>query len=83
MTSSPGRSRPRFASDGSWQGELVVRLFGFDLRGVRAGDDARRAGLRSSLGNLKREAEALFRARGVRGEASGGAVPDFPVVARR
>jgi hypothetical protein len=74
---------PVLASDGSWQGELVVRLFGFDLRGVPDGDDARRAGLRSSLGSLKREAEALFRERGGRAGPSRGGLPDFAVVARR
>jgi hypothetical protein len=74
---------PVRASDGSWQGELVVRLFGFDLRGVPDGDDARRAGLRGSLGSLKREAEELFRARSTNGVPSGDAVPDFEVIARR
>ena len=74
---------PVSASDGSFQGELVVRLFGFDLRGVPDGDDARRAGLRSSLGSLKREAEALFRERGARGTPSGDTLPDFQVIARR
>jgi hypothetical protein len=74
---------PVVASDGSFQGELVVRLFGFDLRGVPDGDDARRIGLRSSLGSLKREAEALFRARATDGAPSGGALPDFEVIARR
>lgn len=73
---------PVVASDGSWHGELVVRLFGFDLRGVPDGDDARRAGLRSSLGSLKREAEALFRARGTSGRPSRGSLPEFAVVAR-
>jgi len=74
---------PVRASDGSFQGELVVRLFGFDLRGVPDGDDARRAGLRASLGSLKREAEALYRERGAAGRPSGGTLPDFQVIARR
>lgn len=70
---------PVRASDGSFQGEVIVRLFGFDLRGVPDDDDARRAGLRSSLGCLKREAEELFRARGGTGEPSGGKLPEFSV----
>lgn len=53
---------PLQASDGSFQGTLIVRLFGFDLSGVPDGDDARRAGLRSSLGCLKLDAEELYRA---------------------
>jgi hypothetical protein len=74
---------PVRASDGSFQGELVVRLFGFDLRGVPDGDEARRAGLRASLGSLKREAEALYLERGMGGAPSGGVLPDFVVIARR
>jgi len=67
------------ASDGTWVGTLVVRWFGFDLRGVPDGDDARRAGLRSSLGSLKREAEALFTASGARPRTTDGRVPNFDV----
>lgn len=55
---------PLETSSGAFAGTLVVRLFGFDLVSVPDGDDARRAGLRSSLGSLKREAEALWRERG-------------------
>lgn len=74
---------PVFSSDGAFQGELVVRLFGFDLRGVPDGDDARRGGLRASLGSLKREAEELFRGRAEVPLASGGQVPDFRVLSPR
>ncbi len=74
---------PVTASDGTWQGELVVRLFGFDLRGVPDGDDARRAGLRSSLGSLKREAETLFRERAVAPGITHGSIPEFRVVSAR
>lgn len=70
---------PVRASDGAWQGTLVVRLFGFDLRGVPDGDDARRAGLRSSLGSLKRESEALFAKLGVEPRTIDGAVPEYEV----
>ncbi|MFN0241802.1 MAG: hypothetical protein ACKVWV_02835 [Planctomycetota bacterium] len=48
--------------DGAPVATLVVRWFGFDLRGVPDGDEARRTALRASLGSLKREAEALARA---------------------
>ncbi len=74
---------PVTASDGAWQGEIVVRLFGFDLRGVPDGDDARRAGLRSSLGSLKREAETLFRERAVTPVIPLGSIPEFRVVSAR
>lgn len=70
---------PVRASDGTWLGTLVVRWFGFDLRGVPDGDDARRAGLRSSLGSLKREAEAEFTRGGAVARTIDGAVPEFEV----
>lgn len=54
---------PVHDDDGAPVATLVVRWFGFDLRGVPDGDDARRTALRASLGSLKREAEALARAR--------------------
>ncbi len=74
---------PVRASDGSWQGTLVVRLFGFDLAGVPDGDDARRTGLRASLGSLVREAEALFQAHGGPPRVLDGSVPPFEVRGRR
>ena len=68
------------ASDGEWVATAIVRWFGFDLAGVPDGDDARRAALRASLGSLKREAEALFRARDAsRPRAVDGRVPEFEV----
>lgn len=70
---------PVHTSDGAWVATLVVREFGFDLRGVPDGDDARRAGLRASLGSLKREAEALFAARGDGPRIVTGRVPEFEV----
>jgi hypothetical protein len=51
-------------SDGGFVALLMVRLFGFDLDDVPDGTDDRKAALRSSLGNLKRRAEALYRRRG-------------------
>jgi hypothetical protein len=43
---------------------LVVRHFGFDLRGVPDRSRHRREGVRASLGNLKRNAERRYRAAG-------------------
>ena len=74
---------PVHASDGTWQAELVVRLFGFDLRGVPDDDDARRTGLRSSLGSLKRDAEALFLERAGTPRSTTGTVPEFRVISGR
>lgn len=46
---------------GEWVATLVVRQFGFDMAGLPDGDEDRQAAVRSTLGNLRREAEALFR----------------------
>ena len=48
-------------SSGGFQGWLIVRQFGFDLDDTPDGDSDRESALRSSLTNLKRDAE---RARG-------------------
>lgn len=53
---------PVKTADGDWVAMLVVRQFGFDLKGVPDGDGDRRAAVRSTLGNLRRRAEARFRA---------------------
>lgn len=74
---------PVHASDGSWQGTLVVRLFGFDLRDVPDGDEARREGLRLSLGSLKREGEECFRAHAGEARTLTGSVPPFVVRSQR
>jgi hypothetical protein len=66
-------------SSGAFVGTLVVRLFGFDLVNVPDGDDARRSGLRSSLGSLKREAEALWGERGPDAPPPSGSLPEFRV----
>lgn len=70
---------PVTTGDGELVATCIVRRFGFDLRGVPDGDDARRAALRSSLGSLKRESEALERARGAPLRAFIGSLPDFEV----
>lgn len=70
---------PVLASDGELVGTCIVRRFGFDLRGVPDGDDARKTGLRSSLGNLKLESEALQRKRADALRASDGQLPEFEV----
>lgn len=54
---------PVVNSEGRWVAFLVVRQFGFDLDGVPDGPDQRRQATRSSLGNLKRNAERRYRAR--------------------
>ena len=64
---------------GEWQGTLVVRWFGFDLRGVPDTDSARRAGLRAGILCLKREAELLQRAHSGPPRLLGGALPSAPV----
>jgi len=62
-------------ADGVLVATLIVRELGFDLDGVPDGDDARRAAIRSAVGNLKREAEA----RGFDPDASLSGLPEFPV----
>lgn len=70
---------PVRASDGEWVATLVVRWYGFDLRGVPDGDDARVSALRSSLGGLKRAAEDAFRAYGGPPRTVEGEFPPFQV----
>ncbi len=73
---------PVRASDGEWIATLVVRWFGFDLRGVPDDDDARCSAMRSSLGGLRREAESLFRAYGGPPRTVEGAFPPFEVIGK-
>lgn len=70
---------PMYDSAGQWVATLLVRLFGFDLAGVPDRDAHRRAALRASLGNLKREAEVRFAARSGGPRTVAGALPDFLV----
>lgn len=46
-------------SSGAFQGWLIVRQFGFDLDDTPDGDSDRESALRSSLTNLKRDAERM------------------------
>ncbi len=73
------RYLPVTTTDGELVATCIVRRFGFDLRGVPDGDDARKTGLRSSLGNLKLESEALQRERGDALRANAGQLPEFEV----
>jgi len=68
---------PVRASDGTWQGTLVVRLSGFDLSGVPDGDDDRKSGTRTALGSVRRRAEASFAAAGGVPRTVEGAIPKF------
>jgi len=62
---------------------LVVRTFGFDLDGVPDGRSHRQAGLRQSLGHLKRWAEAARREREGGSLDEAGRLPEFRVLGRR
>lgn len=74
---------PIRTSQGEWVGMLVARSFGFDLRGVPDGRDARQEGMRAGLGNLKRESEALFRKRGWKPRTVSGSIPQVPLIGTR
>lgn len=73
---------PLRTSGGEWVGTLLVRLSGFDLRGVPDGDENRKAGTRAALGNLRRRAEADFARSGGVPRTIDGALPALRVVAR-
>lgn len=75
---------PVDTSDGERVGYLLVRDFGFDLDGVPDKAKHRQAAIRSSLGNLKRRAQARFAESGR--EIEGGeltAVPEFRLLGKR
>jgi hypothetical protein len=74
---------PVRSSDGEFQGLLLVRVAGFDLKGVPDGDSERLAGTRVALGNLKRRSEAAFKAFGGPPRTLHGALPSFDVIAER
>jgi hypothetical protein len=74
---------PVRTSDGTWVCTLIVRLFGMDLDGVPDGDDDRRAGMRTSLGSLKRDSEAAFGRYGGNPRTVEGRVPEFHVLGRK
>lgn len=73
---------PVETSGGDWVAFLLVRCYGFDIDDVPDKPKHRRLALRSSVGNLRRRAEAAF-------SASGGVprdldrVPGFRVLGRR
>jgi hypothetical protein len=71
---------PVVTSSGEWCGTLMVRMDGFDLRGVPDGDDDRAASLRCGMGHLKRSAEERFRANGGKPRTISGAIPPFRVL---
>lgn len=48
---------------GKWVGTLMVRVLGADIDGVPEGRGDRRDNLRGQFGNLRRDAESLFRER--------------------
>ncbi|MBL8863652.1 MAG: hypothetical protein JNK02_16805 [Planctomycetes bacterium] len=73
---------PVRTSAGEFVAMLVVRRYGFDLRGVPDGDAARRAALRSSLGGLRRAAEDTYRAYGGPPRTVEGRFPDFEVLGK-
>ncbi len=73
---------PLRSSDGAFQGILLVRIAGFDLKSVPDGDSDRIAGTRVALGNLKRRSEAAFARYGGPPRTLSGAVPSFDVLAR-
>ncbi|MFT5286202.1 MAG: hypothetical protein ACI8TQ_002370 [Planctomycetota bacterium] len=53
---------PVVTSKDKWVAFLLIRHFGFDMDGVPDSSDNRREALRSSVGNLKRNAERTYRA---------------------
>jgi hypothetical protein len=67
-------------SRGEWCATLIVRIYGFDLRGVPDGDGERAASLRGSLGNLKFRAEQRFADYGGPPRTVDGALPKFRVL---
>lgn len=70
---------PLETSAGEFVALLYVRRFGTDLRGVPDKAEHLEAGCRQGMGGLKREAEALWRARGAREPIVRGLVPAFDV----
>ncbi len=73
---------PVRASTGEWVGTLIVRLSGFDLRGVPDDDDARKSGTRGALGNIRRRAEAAFAASGGKERTVDGSIQKLRVTAK-
>lgn len=75
---------PVDTSDGARLGYLLVRDFGFDLDNIPDGAKHRRAGLRSSLGNLRIKAEKIQQESGREiSPVSLDRVPDFRLIGSR
>lgn len=70
---------PVHTSAGEQVATVIVRLYGFDLDGIPDARRHRRTELRRNFGNLKRKAEARFRAERRSFAPDPGHVPDFPV----
>jgi hypothetical protein len=77
------RCLPVQTAAGEWIGTLIVRVSGFDLRGVPDDDADRASGTRVALGNLKRRAELEYAPRASLGpRTTRGAIPAFDVRSR-
>jgi len=74
---------PVRASDGRWVATLLVRVAGFDLRGVPDDDQDRQSGTRAALGNLRRRAEAEFERAGRVPRTVDSALPELRLVPPR
>ncbi len=74
---------PVLDSAGGFVGILCVRVFGTDLRGVPDGTGNLETGARAGMGNLKRDAERLWRAQKAHEPVYQGAVPEFAVHGRK
>ena len=70
---------PVLDSQGEWQAMLCVRVFGGDLRGVPDSVTHQEAGAREGLGNMKREAERLWREADERRPIFRDSIPSFRV----
>lgn len=70
---------PLTTSDGAFVALVLVRVYGFDIDDVPDGTGNRLEALRGSLGNLKRNAEARFRAYGGEPRTTQGSLPTWSV----
>ncbi|MHC4845765.1 MAG: hypothetical protein ACYTCU_06360 [Planctomycetota bacterium] len=75
---------PLRTRDQAFAGFLVVRWFGFDVKGVPDGDGTRTSALRAGVGRLKRVAEARWSASEEQEPRTiEGAIPDFVLTGDR
>ncbi|MCP4771471.1 MAG: hypothetical protein GY879_08685 [Planctomycetes bacterium] len=68
-------------SNGAPVATLIVRQLAFDIDGVPEESSHRREGMRSSLGSLRRTAEARFNGEWKASETAPASVPEFEVIA--